>query len=397
MKDFKRAVFQKIHQRALEKRRFIQILAGPRQVGKTTLAQQLIESIELPSHYVSADEPTLQGAGWIESQWETARLRTNHSSREALLIIDEVQKLPDWSETVKRLWDEDTRRNVPLKVILLGSSILLIQKGLSESLAGRFERIPVTHWSLMEMQACFGFSPEQFIFYGGYPGAADLIGQPERWRHYIRDSLIETTVSRDILLTHRVHKPALLRRLFYLACEHSGQILSYQKMIGQLQDAGNTTTLSHYLELLGSAGLLRGLLKYAGRQVRMRGSSPKLIVQNTALMSALMDMDFEQVRQTPNVRGRWVESAVGAHLLNTADAAGIEVYYWLEANQEVDFVLKRGDRVLAIEVKSTGKAADMAGLEAFERAFGKCKKLLVGGQGVSVEEFLGRPAEDWLE
>lgn len=395
MENYKRSVFRKIHQRACEKRRFIQILAGPRQVGKTTLAQQLTETINIPFHYVTADEPTLKGPGWIESQWETARLKTERASREALLIIDEVQKLPDWIETVKRLWDEDTRTNIPLKVLLLGSSVLLIHQGLSESLAGRFELIPVTHWSLSEMQECFGMTLEQFICYGGYPGAAGLIDDPPRWRNYLRDSLIETTISRDILLTNRVHKPALFRQLFFLACEYSGQVVSYQKMTGQLQEAGNTTTLSHYLQLLGSAGLVCGIPKYAGQQIRMRSSSPKLMVYNTALMSALIETDTSQIRANPEQWGRWVESAVGAHLLNSALHENVEIYYWREGGREVDFLLKKADRLTTVEVKSTAKKASTEGMAAFEKAFGKCRKLIVGGQGIPIEEFLQRPAAHW--
>lgn len=396
MERYRRAVFQTIYERTIEKRRFMQVLAGPRQVGKTTLAQQLIQTLNIPCHYVSADEPTLQGTAWIESQWEIGRLKTNQFANEALLIVDEVQKLPNWSETVKRLWDEDTRRGMPLKVILLGSSVLLIQQGLSESLAGRFELIPVTHWSLSEIQDCFGLTVEQYIYYGGYPGAAGLISEPQRWTNYLRDSLIETTVSRDILLTNRVHKPALFRQLFYLACEYSGQVVSYQKMVGQLQEAGNTTTLSHYLQLLNNAGLVCGILKYAGQQVRMRSSSPKLMVQNTALMSALLGMDFSQVRQQPQTWGRWVESAIGAHLLNSSRHQAIEIFYWRQANQEVDFILKHAGDITAIEVKGAAKTAALSGLDAFENAFGKCRKLLVGGQGISIEEFLRHPASHWI-
>ena len=231
-----------------EPRRFLQVLAGPRQVGKTTLARQLAGELAIASHYATADEPTLQDRAWINQQWDIARslVRGQKSKRLALLIIDEVQKVPGWSETVKRLWDEDTAANMPLLVLLLGSSPLLMQRGLTESLAGRFEIIPVPHWSYSEMREAFGWSLEQFIYFGGYPGAASLIGEEQRWRQYVVDSLIETTVSRDILLMTRVDKPALLRRLFLLSCEYSGQILSYQKMLGQLQEAGNTVTLADY-------------------------------------------------------------------------------------------------------------------------------------------------------
>jgi predicted AAA+ superfamily ATPase len=238
-----------------EPRRFIQVVAGPRQVGKSTLVQQATQTLAVPVRYASADEPTLRGTDWIAQQWEAARLSIADDSG-AVLALDEIQKIPAWSETVKRLWDEDTRARRPLKVVLLGSAPLLIAQGLTESLAGRFETIILPHWSFAEMRAAFGWSCDQFIFYGGYPGAAPLIGEPERWAHYIIDSLIETSISRDVLLLTRVDKPALLRRLFELACRYSGQILSYTKMLGQLQDAGNSTTLAHYLQLLAGAGMV---------------------------------------------------------------------------------------------------------------------------------------------
>ena len=283
--------------RLREKRRFLQVLAGPRQTGKTTLARQVMDHLECPAHYASADEPTLRGRTWLEQQWDLARLKARDHKAGALLVLDEIQKVPGWPDLVKLLWDADTHAKSPLKVLLLGSSPLLIQSGLTESLAGRFEIIAVPHWSFAEMKEAFGFGLEQYIFFGAYPGAAELTGEPERWRRYIVDSLIETTISRDILLQTRVDKPALLRRLFYLSCEYSGQILAYQKMLGQLHDAGNTVTLAHYLDLLRGAGMVAGLPKYAHGQVRQRGSSPKLQVLNTALMTAQSGRTQAEARQ----------------------------------------------------------------------------------------------------
>jgi predicted AAA+ superfamily ATPase len=285
---FKRPVYGVIAKRLQEKRRFIQVLSGPRQTGKTTLALQLIDDISAPTHYTSADEPALKSTAWIEQQWETARFKIRQGGlpNGGLLVLDEIHKIPGWSETVKRLWDEDTVQGSPLHVILLGSSPILMQSGLTESLAGRFEVIPVSHWSFVEMKKAFGWGIDRYVYFGGYPGAAELTGDQARWSRYIMDALIETTVSRDVLLMKRVDKPALLRRLFELGCIYSGQILSYQKMLGQLHDAGNTTTLAHYLDLLGSAGLLSGLSKYAGATVRQRGSSPKFQAYNNALMTA---------------------------------------------------------------------------------------------------------------
>ena len=394
-KAFKRPIYQVILHRTTEPRRFIQVLAGPRQTGKTTLARQIIDGCGLTCHYVSADEPTLQDRVWLNQQWDIARSKITENSS-VLLIIDEAQKITGWSETVKRLWDEDTAAELGLKVLLLGSSPLLVQKGLTESLAGRFEIIPVTHWSFNEMKQAFGFSLQQYLFFGGYPGSAELITDRNRWARYIMDSLIETTISRDILLLSRVDKPALLRRLFHLGCEYSGQIISFQKMVGQLQEAGNTTTLAHYLDLLDGAGLLSGLSKFAGQKVRQKASSPKLIVLNTALMNALSNRSFEQAKQDGQFWGRLVESAVGAHLLNSARGKQIEIFYWLNRNREVDFVLRKGNSITAIEVKSTNRRYTLPGIEAFSKAFDVKCKLLVGGQGIDLEKFLTAPVENWL-
>ncbi|MCX7246131.1 MAG: ATP-binding protein, partial [Burkholderiales bacterium] len=365
--SYQRPQFQTLLSRLAEPRRFVQVVAGPRQVGKTTLVQQVCEATGLPVQFSSADEPTLRGPEWIAQQWEIARLK--RGSEGAILVLDEVQKVPGWSEAVKRLWDEDTRKKITLKVVLLGSSPLLIQRGLSESLAGRFEVLHLPHWSAAEMGQAFGWSVQQSIFYGGYPGAASLITEHDRWVRYVRDSLIETTLSRDVLLLSRVDKPALLRRMFEMGCRYSGQILSYTKMIGQLQDAGNTTTLAHYLDLLSAAGMLTGIPKFAGEVVRSRGSSPKLQVLDTALFSAMAGYRFEEALSDREHWGRLTESAVGAHLANAAASGQCELFYWRERNREVDFVLRVGRKLIAIEVKS-GRSQDvLAGMQAFNAAF----------------------------
>ena len=393
---YKRAIYDVLVGRMHEPRRFIQALIGPRQTGKTTLARQIIDSIKMTTHYASADEPVLKDNVWIEQQWETARIKATSDgggSKKTLLVLDEIQKIPGWSETVKRLWDEDSASKLPLHVIVLGSSPLLVQQGLTESLAGRFEVSPIGHWSFAEIKDAFGWNIDQFIFYGGYPGAVSLIGDLQRWRHYIKDSLIETTVSRDILFLTRVDKPALLRRLFELGCIYSGQVLSYQKMLGQLQDAGNTTTLAHYLNLLEGAGLLVGLSKYAGQQVRRRASSPKLQVLNNALISALSLHTLEEAKQDTEYWGRLVESAVGASLYTGLTGAEAELYYWSGRNREVDFVLSRGNDLVAIEVKSGRKKTNLPGIEAFSKEFKVKRKLLVGPQGIPIDEFLLIPLE----
>jgi len=393
---FQRPQAAVLAERLAEPRRFLQVVAGPRQVGKSTLVQQVTDQLGLPVRYVSADEPTLRGTDWISQQWEAARLEATGKAG-AVLVLDEVQKIPAWSETVKRLWDEDTRKKRPLRVVLLGSAPLLIAQGLTESLAGRFETLRLPHWSLSEMREAFGWSLEQYLYFGGYPGAAPLIKDPARWSRYIADSLIETSISRDVLLLTRVDKPALLRRLFELACRYSGQILSYTKMLGQLQDAGNTTTLAHYLDLLAGAGMVCGLPKYAGDAARTRGSSPKLQVLNTALMTVTTGVSLEEAKSDREFHGRLVESAVGAHLANAAAAGECELFYWRDRGQEVDFIVRSRNRLVAIEVKSGRAPQAHAGTAAFAEAFKVRRTLLVGGDGVPVEDFLGRSVSEWIE
>jgi len=314
-----------------------------------------------------------------------------------VLALDEIQKISDWSETVKRLWDEDTRRGIPLRVVLLGSSPLLIARGMTESLAGRFELLQLPHWSFAEMRDAFDFDLDRYLYFGGYPGAAPLAEEPERWRRYITDSLIETSISRDVLLLTRIDKPVLLRRLFELACRYSGQILSYTKMLGQLQDAGNTTTLAHYLDLLAGAGMVCGLQKFAGDAARRRGSSPKLQVLNTAQRNAVTGLSPAEARSDSEYRGRLVESAVGAHLANAAACGDCELFYWRERGAEVDFVVRAQGRVVAMEVKSTASAKVRPGAAAFAEAFHPERTLLVGGDGIALDEFLARPVTHWIQ
>ena len=393
--EFRRPQAAVLAERLAEPRRFLHVVAGPRQVGKSTLVQQVTDDLSLPVRYASADEPTLRGVDWISQQWEAARLDASGRAG-AVLVLDEIQKIPSWSETVKRHWDEDTRKKRPLKVVLLGSAPLLITQGLTESLAGRFETLRLPHWSYAEMREAFDFTLEEYLYFGGYPGAAPLIRNPLRWSRYIADSLIETSIARDVLLLTRVDKPALLRRLFELACRYSGQILSYTKMLGQLQDVGNTTTLAHYLDLLAGAGMVCGLQKYAGDAARSRGSSPKLQVLNTALMTVTAAVSPQEARSDREFRGRLIESAVGAHLANAAAAGECEVFYWRERGQEVDFVVKAQSRLTAIEVKSGQAPQAHPGTAAFAAAFRVKRTLLVGGDGIAVEDFLSRPVAQLL-
>lgn len=386
----KRPSFELLLKRLQEPRRFIQSLIGPRQVGKTTLARQVADELGTPSRYITADLATLQDVSWLRQQWDVARELAKTEGK-ALLIVDEIQKIPHWSDMVKLLWDQDTASGIDLSVMVLGSSPWLMQKGLSESLAGRFETIPITHWSFKEMHEIFGWSLERYLYFGGYPGAAPLADEknPERWTNYINESIIETTISRDILLMSQVNKPALLRRLFQLGCHYSGQILSYNKMLGELQDAGNSTTLAHYLDLLNGAGLLTGLQKFANQNVRRKGSSPKFAVYNNALMSAQSGKNFLETMSDKAFLGRLVESAVGAHLLNSIRGTQIELFYWREGDKEVDFILQLGKKLIAVEVKSNQESIQHSGIDSFVKQFNPDRILLVGGdQGIPLKTFL---------
>jgi hypothetical protein len=384
---FERLHLQQVVKRIQEPRKFIQVILGPRQVGKTTLVNQLVQKYASESLVVSADAVGASNSLWLEQQWETSRIKLKQSgAKEFLLVVDEIQKINNWSETVKMLWDTDTKNNVSLKVVVLGSSRLLIQQGLTESLAGRFETTFMSHWSYSEMHEAFDWNENQFVWFGGYPGAATLISDEQRWKNYVKDSLIETSISKDILMLTRVDKPALMKRLFELSCHYSGQILSFNKMLGQLKDAGNTTTLSHYLSLLSTAGLVAGIEKYSNNVIRKKSSSPKFQVYNTALMSAQSNYSFTEAMGNPAIWGRLVESAVGAHLLNHAVSGDFALSYWREGDEEVDFVMEQ-KQLIGIEVKS-GSVQKTSGMASFKKKFNPDKVLLVGNSALSWQDLL---------
>lgn len=413
---YQRPEAETLHQRLREPSRLLIVIAGPRQVGKTTLVRDVLATYP-SAHYsfIATDSPAdsslpnddhdtaptarqmtaPRDSAWLADIWQRARTAARRSADGHILVLDEIQKIPRWSDTVKGLWDADRAEGLALHVVLLGSSPLLMQQGMSESLTGRFETIRLAHWSFREMVDAFDFDLEDYLYFGGYPGSAPYIRDEARWRNYVNTGLIEPSIEKDILLMTRVDKPALLRRLFHLGCRYSGQELSFTKMMGQLQDAGNTVTLAHYLDLLGNAGLIRGLQKYAGQHHRRRGSSPKLNVLNMALMSAGSGYSKDEALADRSYRGRMVESAVGAHLCNTATPE-CEVYYWRDGINEVDFVLERGARLVAIEVKSGAAPGKLPGMDAFVRGFGACRQLLVGEGGIPLAEFLSYPAEHWF-
>jgi predicted AAA+ superfamily ATPase len=391
---FRREVTKTIADRLSEPRKFIQVINGPRQVGKTIAIQQVLEELDVPYHYASADFPAPPALEWIYQQWNLARMKYK---KEFILVLDEIQKVSGWSEEVKHLWDEDSRIGRKIKVVLLGSSALLMQKGLSESLAGRFEIIRVSHWAWKEINDCFKWPIDKYFYFGGYPGAALLVNDEQRWSQYIRDSLIETTISKDIFLLNRIEKPSLLRQLFVLACEYGGQILSYQKLLGRLTDAGNTTTLAHYQELLESAFLIKGLPKWSGGALRRRSSSPKWLPLNTALMTSLGNISFKEWHSAPDIWGRLTEAVVGAYIVNEGEKFGIKTYYWREGNYEVDFVIQKGKKIIGIEVKSGRTKEALLGLELFKKKYKDAKTLLIGQTGVSIKDFLETPITHLFE
>lgn len=385
---FERSHLQLVMNRLNEPRAFIQVILGPRQVGKTTMINQLLKKMNAPWLFESADAIAASDSIWLRQTWEIARLKCKENrSSEFLLIIDEIQKIENWSETVKALWDEDTRTVQKIKVVLLGSSRMMLQRGLTESLAGRFETIYMGHWSFLEMQSAFNWTAEQYAWFGGYPGSASLIHDEPRWKNYIKSALIETSVSKDILMTTRIDKPALMKKLFELGCLYSGQMISFTKILGQLQDAGNTTTLSHYLNLLDTAGLLRGIEKYAGTVLRKRSSSPKFQVHNTALISSQHNNCYDEIISKPNEWGRIVESAIGAHLINHSIDQDYSVYYWRDGNDEVDFILESKGKLIAIEVKSS-IASSTNGITTFDKKFRPDKIILINNKGLTWKEFL---------
>ena len=373
------AFINQLKERIAEKRKFIQVVAGPRQVGKTTIITQFLEKTDYVYIYESADALNGSPQVWLEQIWESARFKIKTGTKEVLVIIDEIQKVANWSEIVKKMWDEDTRSKTNIKVVLSGSSRLLIEKGLTESLHGRFELIQVPHWTFSEMKEAFGFTLEEYIFFGGYPGPAELIKDEKRWKSYMRDSIIETSISKDILMLTTITKPALLHQLFELGAVYSSQVLPFNKMLGTLTDAGNTVTLSHYLNLLDQSKLLGGLQKFSGSEQKSRSSSPKLQVYNNALFAALLPKGFENAVSTPDLWGRLVESCVGTHLINNADICGYKLCYWRDGNDEVDYVISNGEDICAIEVKSGSRTANK-GMQAFKEKYPNSKIYVVSAQ-----------------
>lgn len=386
--SYKRLQYNEIQSRINEPRSRIQVIVGPRQVGKSTLIGQILEECTFPYESYSADDVVNADANWLTQIWETQRLKMETSGEtKRLLVVDEIQKISNWSETVKAEWDRDTREQRELIVVLLGSSRMLIERGLTESLAGRFELIRLTHWTFSEMRDCFGWNLPQYIYYGGYPGAAAYIDNEPRWRNYVKDSLIEPSISKDVLMNTNILKPQLLRQLFEIGSNYSGELLSLTKVAAQMQDAGNVTTLAGYLHLLDECNLLCGLQKYAEDNARKYNSIPKFQVYNSALRNVYADEDFIDAIQDPKVWGRYVESAIGAYLVSQAQIIGYKVFYWRDKNDEIDYVLTYRNRKVAIEVKS-GRRTTNTGIKKFAESYHPYRTIVVGSGGLSAEEFM---------
>ena len=382
-----RAEIKELIERLKEPRKFIQVIVGPRQVGKTTMVSQAMEQIDIPHLFFSADN-ILASDEWLAEKWQSARLMVQSQRlAQLIVVIDEVQKIPNWSERVKKEWDLDTFNHLPIKLVLLGSSRLMIMNGLTESLAGRFELIRMTHWTWSEMQEAFGWDLDTYIYYGGYPGAAEMITDEDRWRNYVENAILEASINKDVLQTSNIYKPALLRQLFTICCAYSGEELSFRKMLGNLQEAGNATTLANYLQLLSEANLVSGLQKYARDKARKYSSTPKLQVFDNALMNVYNQTTFATVRTDAALWGRQVESAVGSYLLSQAEKHRMQVYYWRENNAEVDFILQRGLSIVAIEVKSNN-ARTNAGLHLFNNKYKPLQAFVVGNEGIPLADFL---------
>ncbi len=390
-----RSFYPRLKTRLLEVNPLIQVLTGPRQVGKTTLVKQVLQDGDLAGTYITADQTSGGLEDWLETNWQRALAAAKNETRPYTLVVDEVQKIPQWSELIKRIWDlrEDDEKGVNL--LLLGSSRLLLQQGLTESLMGRFETLYLGHWDFDEAQRAFDIDIDHFIYQGLYPGAAHLHGDPERWLAFVQDAIIETSISKDVLQLTRIDKPALLRNLFDVGCSYSSRELSYNKILGQLDGAGNTTTLAHYLKVLGSAGLLSGLEKFEKNSIRRRASTPKYQVHNNALLLASGFKSFDDVRHDHTLWGKYTESVVGAHLLNKSRELRYHLHYWREGNSEVDYVISKGDRIAGFEVK-TGSLNRVSGLEKFKQKFPEAKTYIVGSRGIPVEEFLRANPLDYL-
>lgn len=390
---YKRSEYKIIKQRLESKRLFIQVVVGARQIGKSTVVKQVLNDLKEPFKFFSADNVPATNNSWISDCWAVVRsLKESSKAESYILVIDEIQKIPNWSEVVKKEWDDDSFNDVNIKVLLLGSSRVMLEKGLSESLAGRFEEIRMSHWSYTEMRDAFGFDINQYIYYGGYPGSASLISDEDRFQQYIQSAIVDATINKDILMETPISKPALLKQTFELGSAYSGSLLSLNKMLGSLQDAGNTSTLAGYINLLNDSGLLTGLQKFSVDPARRRASIPKFQVYNNALKTVFNPLSFEQALVDRKIWGHIFESGIGAYIVDQAFIHRIEVYYWRDGNNEVDFILRKRGSVIGVEVKGNAEK-NTSGLNLFRQKFNPKSAFIVGDGGMTATEFLSLDIE----
>lgn len=369
VKVYERSFVAQLEQRLSAGQPLIQVLAGPRQVGKTTGVKQLLARYPYTTHYANADDILTTDRTWLLEQWQKALL----SGKKTLLVIDEIQKVQNWSETVKSLWDKAPKA---LRVIILGSSSLQLQKGLTESLAGRFELIRTHQWTYDELKHAFKYDLDRYLTYGGYPGAVGYENEFDRWYAYLKDSIIEAVVGKDILLNRKVGNPALFRQAFEILCRYPAQEISYTKLLGQLQDKGNTDLVKYYIELYSGAFLIHPLEKYSAKNYLSRGSSPKILVSCPALYTM---HEGPQVLTDLEKRGRIFEAAVGTQLLQLPG----NLYYWREKQKEVDFIYKYQGLLYAVEVKS-GRRKLSQGLNTFLDKFPKARPVIITPENFAV-------------
>jgi predicted AAA+ superfamily ATPase len=342
---FTRNFVHKLQARLLkEPQPLMQVVLGPRQVGKTTGVKAIIKEVTA-SHYANADLASVPDQQWIIEQWQRAKAL----GKGTILVLDEIQKINRWSDVVKGLFDEDRDLGF-IKLVLLGSASLTLREGLGDSLLGRFELIEVPHWSYRECKEAFGWDINQYLMFGGYPGAANLIDDHERWQSFMRDSVLESVLSKDIFMLAKINKPALFRQVLEVALLYPAQEISYQKIVGQLQEAGSVETIKNYLEILNAAYLVSTLEKFSTRPLSVKSSSPKILPLCPALVHAIKSPTEITANQT--WRGRVFEAAVGAYL---GKLPGVKLCYWRDGNDEVDFVLQHENKILGVEVKSGTK------------------------------------------
>jgi predicted AAA+ superfamily ATPase len=375
----------------------IQLLTGPRQVGKTTLLLDLAEHLGEAAHYVAADDPQAGLPGFWERVWTEAETRASRGG--GALFIDEIQHIADWAARIKAQYDRLRRRKIRLHVVATGSSALRLGAGSRESLAGRFERLTLTHWSALTLMERFKLAPSAStlltVRLGSYPGSLQFQNDIPRWRAYVRDSIIEPAIGKDVLALGVVRRPGLLRQIFAVAISMPAQIVSLQKLQGQLHDRGALETVAHYLALLEEAYLVAPLRKFGAREHRQRAAPPKLVALNNALPSALHPQGPPDPSREPARFGSWVENACLAFAWNS----GQRVTYWREEPLEVDGIIDGSWGAWAVEVKTGAfDSSQLRGLLEFCRRHPRYRPLVVTAPGdESLAGRLGVACINWSD